>query len=154
MDSINWKRELHATNGTICIETFHYEFLENTLQTGLQERLEEHNVVISDIPSAELIEFLKEFGEKIKLDKLIGDIIKAIRAKGYQHSTLKDLYSGFKENPVVKIGIRMADPILKRYEQHLFSNKEIDFDTMISESRISLNNRAIKSKGIIERYNF
>jgi DNA helicase-4 len=58
--SMEWKRELHAANGTRCIETFSYEATEGTLLEGLDARLREVGVAYNPLTVDELLELLKK----------------------------------------------------------------------------------------------
>lgn len=138
-DDMNWKREIHKSNGTTLIESYSYEMSEGVLFDNLTKNLKSAGVIlnpkspeeiwqiISEAAKDEVSSFITLFGTFITLMKSnnysIGDVIN--RSNQTQGQFFKDRNALF---------IEIIKPIFERYENHLRERNEIDFSDMINKA--------------------
>ena len=144
LESIDWKRKLHQKKGTICIETFSYEYSENTLLTNLKNKLLRHNVIFRQLTKAELHELLKdsiEDNKNNKFTKLFTTFLN--HYKSNMHS-LDDLKLKAKESERTTLFLKLFEFIFNEYQKFQKRNNCIDFDDMIVKALENIENGKYK----------
>ncbi len=142
--SINWKRELHRTKGTVMIECFAYERMRGELLSLLEKKLRERNVELRPIPASEIWRNIEENNSGNPLTgiaELMGTIITLIKSNDYtmvkdgERSFIKlsDSEGGRLLN-MKSVALELAYPIYEEYQRELKKNDEIDFNDMINKA--------------------
>jgi DNA helicase-4 len=136
---IRWVRDQCSKDGSVLIETYSYEMLEDILYEKLKFNLESHGIVvqpksqeeiwkiISDSARDEAGSFITLFQTFITLMKSNNYSIEAVKLKN--RTTSGGLLA--RRNDVF---LELVDPIFKAYERHLSSRGEIDFSDMINRA--------------------
>jgi DNA helicase-4 len=133
-DSMEWKRKLHAENGTVMVECFAYEKREGTLQENLARQLEANGVKLQPVSPQELWKQVAEEGESI-LDgvvELFETVINLQKSNNYTIEDLRRKNVDSSNQRMISDLLWLLEPIYKAYEQYLKSHGEIDFNDMIN----------------------
>ena len=77
---MDWKRGEHEKYGTRLIETFHYEYSEGCLLTGLYEKLTQAGVQFNPRSPDEMLDTLREFGAIRDLTPLLADLLRRFKS--------------------------------------------------------------------------
>ncbi|MDN2662643.1 UvrD-helicase domain-containing protein [Psychromonas sp. 14N.309.X.WAT.B.A12] len=132
------KRALHIECGTTLVESFHYEWVEETLTSGLEKQLKELNIEFNPINSEALFEQLKESGKIANWSELL---LKALASIRVERLDAEGMFERF-----TKLGIAqpqkytsLLDALHVSYVQQLQEQDAIDFDDMIIRSIESIN---------------
>ncbi|WP_151900427.1 UvrD-helicase domain-containing protein [Sulfurimonas hydrogeniphila] len=141
LESMKWKRSLHKEKETICIETFSYEYTENTLMTNLKEKLLRYDIVFRKLTREELNELLKDPIENNKFVKLFTTFLN--HYKSNMHS-LDDLKLKAKDSERTTLFLKLFEFIFNEYKKFQERNNCIDFDDMIVKALESIENEKYK----------
>lgn len=130
-----WKRRVHEKYGTRLIETFHYEYTEGCLLTGLQEKLTEVGVQFNPRSPDEMLDMLREFGAIRDLTPLLADLLRRFKSNlPRPDQPWKEIVQGGDLSSVQQQALKIVVPIYERYETFLKENEHIDFDDMIGKA--------------------
>ena len=124
------KRELHRECETILIETFHYEWIEETLHQSLKEKLIRHGLRLSPIPYGSILKKLHEEGKISIWSELF---LKALQAIRVERLTKNDIIARLNKDKLSNANkiTNLLDDLHQAYVQELISQNSIDFDDMI-----------------------
>lgn len=127
------KRLLHQTYGTELIETFHYQWCENTLLSDLSNQLTQHNIQFTPLSAEEMLGWLRDQGAISKWGKLLKNALAAIRTENLDST---GIYNRLIKHHIYKPKRyqKVLDDLYKAYVTHLSENDSIDFDDMIIQS--------------------
>jgi len=128
--SIESKRALHKEQGTRLIETFHYEWKEDTLLSGLDEKMQAHGIEFSPLDPSEIFEKLNASGQISLWSKRLLDCLKAIRTERLDKASLLQRLQNSKIMKA-KLWADVLDDLLSAYVLELKTQDRIDFDDMI-----------------------
>ena len=128
LESMEWKRNLHEEKETICIETFSYEYEDNTLLTNLKSKLLKYNVEFRNLTQAELLDILKEPIEDNKFAKLFTTFLNHYKSNMHNLNDLKDKAKGIERTSLF---LKLFEFIFNEYKKFQERNNCIDFDDMI-----------------------
>ena len=134
LESIEWKRELHAEHDTVLIETFSHENEDGKLTERLAAKLNEHGVTLSPIPADKTFAILEEQGRIDPFTRLVATFLQ--HYKGAQLST-EELARRAAKAPNrlrAKAFVTVFKPIFQLYEAFLNRQRQIDFNDMISKA--------------------
>lgn len=133
-DSMEWKRKLHAENGTVMVECFAYEKLEGTLQENLAQQLEANGVCLQPKSPQELWKQVSEEGESVLdgLVELFETVINLLKSNNYTVDYLRLKNVDNSNRGAIEDILSLMEPIYNAYEQYLKSHDEIDFNDMIN----------------------
>ncbi|MEC6881862.1 UvrD-helicase domain-containing protein [Photobacterium piscicola] len=135
--SLEWKRQLHASNKTTMLELYTYQLKRGQLQLLLAAALDEHDVIRSPIEIDTLFQQLKEAnssqwqGFVDLLQRFLGLYkegqfdIDLVRSK---------LMKGGYDVERTQAFLDIFEPVLIAYQEHLASTECIDFSDMIAEA--------------------
>ena len=134
LESMEWKRKLHAKHGTVLIETFSHENDDSKLTERLAAKLAGHGVTLSPIPSDETFAILEKQGRIDPFTRLVATFLQ--HYKGAQLSTEEIAKRGAKAPNPLRAGafVTVFKPIFERYEAFLNRQQQIDFNGMISKA--------------------
>ncbi|RYE59149.1 MAG: hypothetical protein EOP48_01830 [Sphingobacteriales bacterium] len=139
LDGVAWKRALHLQNGTTMLETFSYEMSEGTLFTNLEKQLLDDGVRIKRKSPEEIWKIINQSAHD-EIDSFITLIRTFLMLKKSNNYSVEDL---FKKNKSTEgkfnrkrneLFLEIVAPIASRYQSHLASRKEIDFNDMINKA--------------------
>ena len=136
--SIASKRRLHVEMKTRLIETFHYEWKEGTLLSGLNEKLTGAGVELSPISPEDLFEKLNTSGKISEWSKRFLDCLKAIRIERLDKLALLERLQNSK---ILKAELwaDVLDDLRLAYVSELKNQDRIDFDDMILKAIDAIN---------------
>jgi DNA helicase IV len=128
--SIEKKRELHIECGTTLIETFHYEWCEDTLLSGLKEKLTEHGIVCNPMHPNDIFKKLNDQKALSSWSDLMTKALGAIRVERLEQS---EILARFKKSKIQqpKKYSALLDALHQGYVKELQHQNAIDFDDMI-----------------------
>lgn len=134
--SINWKRELHKTNGTVMIEAFAYENFEGTLTSLLEKKLKEKRVVFMPISQEEIWKKITEDNKNVLdgLVQLIETVINLMKSNRYDIDIMRNKNASAMGLTEITYLLDLILPIWNSYNNHLQVNCEIDFNDMINSA--------------------
>ena len=129
-ESMRKKRALHAECGTVLIETFHYEWIEDTLIDGLKTRLAEQDVSFKPLNPDDVLQKLRDEGRIADWSDLLKKALQAIRVERLNQASIN--------GRLEKAGISQAkdfaellSALHESYVKELREQNAIDFDDMI-----------------------
>ena len=129
-DGIGQKSEIHRLNGTVLLETFHYEWCEGELYASLERQLREVGVTFKPRSWAEIHERLNELKRVSQYAEVFDGAISAVRLERLSH---EDILARFKkaEYKNAEYFYPILTHLLDKYIQVLRDAGEIDFEDMI-----------------------
>lgn len=144
IQSVHWKRGLHAEKGTICIESFSYYNKNGMLLSKLSKNLQEHGVEFNEVNALDLYELLcsrqnnQQFEEFVKL---ICSFINLFKSSGYSGTDFDRLTHENRiseNNPFLRkrteLFFEIVRPIYEFYQASIAKERKIDFNDMINEA--------------------
>jgi len=137
LESMEWKRKLHEEKETTCIETFSYEYTENTLLTKLKNKLLQHDVVFRKLTKAELLDLLNEQIKDNRFSKLFTTFLNHYKSNMYDINKLKDKA---KDTERTSLFLKLFEFIFNEYKKFQERNNCIDFDDMIVKALENIEN--------------
>ncbi len=147
IETMHWKRNVHIQNETTCLETYSYEFDDNTIFSKLEKSLKEKGVIFKKMTPDKIIESLKSiyngqnFKSFINLIRTFLSLYKARYENVFEFDNLKN--SNFKnqyEKERTILFLDIAKDVYMYYMTYLRNENKIDFDDMILQSTKSLDN--------------
>ena len=125
------KRALHKEQGTILLETFHYDWCEDNLETRLEEQIISAGGELNPIVDDELFEALKESGQISERATILLECLEAIRVEGLSND---EILSRMTERGVSnrEIWAKILTKLHDDYRAELVRQNTIDFEDMIS----------------------
>jgi DNA helicase-4 len=132
--SMEWKRRLHEQNDTILVETFSYEkqLGGNALTNRLMEKLRALSVVPSPIPPEEVFKKLSEQGRVDGFTRLIQTFLKHFKGSQISKEDLLLRAENSRHRLRSIAFVEVFSAVYDLYEGYLATEKEIDFEDMIS----------------------
>lgn len=131
-ESMAWKRQLHASNGTTLVETFSFEKQEGTLLGNLERKLAEKGVVFQPIPNDQIFQRLNELGKVNPFAQLLCTFLNLYKSS---EKTIDQLQNSIDENDNrAKLFLEIFRDILNDYNNYLSERQEIDFNDMIAQA--------------------
>lgn len=141
IESIQWKRQIHRQNRTVCIETYSYEFKNGAIFSNLQKRLKQYNVEFKPLGQTEILDALnkiylgQEFVSLLNLISTFLSLYKSQYSDSESFELLKSRPLGSEyNNQRAKLFLDICKGIYEYYIKALRSENKIDFDDMILQS--------------------
>jgi len=131
--SIENKRRLHQECQTTLLETYHYDWLENNLESRLSELVLGVDLKIQPKSSTEIFATLKKMGV---IDKSAKSYIKAMRAIRVESLDSENILKRLNDNNIVNADkyTKLLTELHNSYKSELKNQNRIDFDEMIIKS--------------------
>lgn len=146
VEEMDLKRQSHKTFNTKLLETYSYYSKNNVLLEKLTEMLKNENVVFKprDIKQiySRVVKNDKHFGKEIT--KLIETFINLTKSRNLNYDSIKELFLDHNtaSNKFMlqrqEIFLKFSLEILKKYDNTLRENTEIDFNDMINQATDSI----------------
>lgn len=135
VSSVEWKRDTHAENHTILVETYSYEKRDGVLTSGLKKKLESRGVKFNPIDDDQLFESLNKCGYVSEFGKICATFLNLFKGKGVSLDEFKSsLVVGGDQYERILSFLNVFAPIYEIYQNQLQSSREIDFHDMIHEA--------------------
>ena len=155
--NISWKRSIHQQYQTTCLETYSFEFDEGNIFDKLEKQLKEKGVKFNPLSDKEIFNALESIyeGQSFKsFINLIRTFLSLYKAKYRDVSGFNELMNfRFKNNYEQKragLFLSIIKDVYQYYMDYLKKEGKIDFDDMILQSTIELDNTSnFKYKYII-----
>jgi len=139
--SMNWKREIHRSNNTICIETYSYEFNEGKIFDNLKKRLLEKGVKFNPLSQIEVFNALhsvyngRNFSSFFNLITTFISLYKSQEKDDSGFEMFKhQLMSTQYETNRAQLFLDICKDIYNYYIDDLRVLDKIDFDDMILQA--------------------
>lgn len=134
LKSIEWKRQCHAENDTILIETFSHEHDAGELIENLAKKLAAHDVTFSPIPPADVFSVLEEQGRISPFTRLVATFLQHYKGSrlSFQEVTRRAAKTGDRLRSEAFLDV--FKPIFLRYQETLSRQGQIDFNDMINKA--------------------
>ncbi len=155
--NISWKRNIHQQYQTTCLETYSYEFDEGNIFNKLEKQLKEKGVKFNPLTDNEIFNALESIyeGQSFKsFINLIRTFLSLYKAKYRDASGFNELmnfrFNNKYEQTRAEIFLSIVKDVYLYYMDYLKQEGKIDFDDMILQSTIELDNTSnFKYKYII-----
>lgn len=132
-----WKRALHASNGTICLETFSYQAQEGSLLEDLARALDIAAVPRTVIQGELLLAQLQEKQlQQVRLT--LKSFVTQWKERANAHDSLSSIYAHDKY--LLKHAVPTLSRFIELYEHDLKSNRFIDYSDMVLDARKEIEN--------------
>lgn len=125
---MEWKRNVHASHGTVLIETFSYERQEGCLLTALAEKLAPH-VTCNPRPLETIFDRVVELKHVDNFTRLLGTFLRKYKSGGYSIQGCENKADTIKISQRAKAFLTIFEPVYQEYQKHL--GEQIDFEDMI-----------------------
>ena len=135
--SLEWKRQLHASNKTTMLELYTYQLKRGQLQLLLAAALDEHDVTRSPIEIDTLFQQLKEANSSQwqGFVDLLQRFLSLYKEGQFDIDLVKSkLMKGGYDIERTQAFLGIFEPVLTAYQEHLASTECIDFSDMIAEA--------------------
>jgi DNA helicase-4 len=127
------KRALHIECRTTLVETFHYEWVEETLTSGLGKKLKHLGVEFNPINSEQLLEQLQSTGKIANWSDLLLKALASIRVERLDYDSMLVRFQRANISQPQKYTV-LLNALHEAYVQELKEQDTIDFDDMIIRS--------------------
>ena len=138
---VEWKRETHEMQKTKLIETYSYQFDEESIYSELAKKLKEHGVTFHPLPSEEVDALVeKAFNPDRDLDIFI-QYLQHVKTNNISISSLRKQLKKSK-NKRASLFLKVFKPIYEAYIEYLQQSDTVDFDDLLYQGaeQITQNN--------------
>ena len=146
-ETIDWKRKCHKKNKTILIETYSYEQQEGMFISNLEKKLKKEGFLFQRRPPEDVWELIKNNSQKDHDDflELLRTFLNLMKGK---NKTVEEIEkeNQNKANKRNILFLKILKPIYKQYENHLKTQKQIDFNDMINKATYYVAQEKYKKK--------
>lgn len=142
LEGIRWKRGIHAQNRTKLVETYSYYARDCVLYDKLRELLVAEGVQFKPVDEEKILSQVKKNNQSFgkEMIQLLVSFINLSKSSNLNYDELIELYTA-KDRSISsyylerqRIFIQFALPILKKYDEMLRLDGEIDFNDMVNLS--------------------
>ena len=134
LNGIEWKRQLHASRGTVLIETFSHERAAGVLLPSLDRKLAAHGVTLRPLSGRDVFAILADQGRIDPFVSLVGSFLQHYKGGLRSISDLPVSALPRAQAPRARAFLAVFRHVLDRYEDALRSAGEIDFNDMIARA--------------------
>jgi len=137
-EGIQWKRKVHEENGTICIETFSYQFKDGSFEENLIKTLKSQGFLIKPLTEKEKWTLIQEnaYDEVESLIALFNTFLSLYKSTNITYEELQNkikIKSGFEKQRCIYF-VALFYPLYQAYEAMLKRKQQIDFSDMINQA--------------------
>ena len=145
LEGIEWKRATHAKYGTVCIETYSYEFHDGQIFDRLKQRLENHGVEFKPMTQEEIMNAMHDIyaGQDFSsLINLISTFVSLYKSKyrdedGFDALRRQTFISDYEKDRTLAF-LDICQKIYHSYFETMRAEHKIDFDDMILQAADAL----------------
>lgn len=131
LEGMEWKRKVHAENGTVLVETYSWERSEGRLLDALAEKLAPH-VTIQPRPAAEIYDRVVEMGSADGFSSLIGTFLRQYKSGGYRIEECGAKADKLKMGKRAQAFLTIFGAVFAEYQKRL--GDRIDFEDMVNRA--------------------
>lgn len=134
---LEWKRELHESRGTQMLELYTHQLQKGQLQSALETGLEVYGVIREPVDVNTLFERLKTDNESQwrGFIDLLQRFLSLYKEGRYTTDIVRSEFdAGGYDIERSEAFLRIFEPVLTAYQEHLGGSECIDFSDMISEA--------------------
>lgn len=139
---MEWKRQLHAANGTTLIETFSYEKVEGKLLENLKEKLAPH-VKLRPLAPDQVFGTLETMGHVDSFTQTLGTFLRHFKSAGSTVAHCEARAASLADVLRSRAFLKIFDAVIKAYEARL--GDMIDFEDMIARATAHVESGRFKS---------
>jgi len=139
---MEWKRQLHAANGTTLIETFSYEKVEGRLLDNLKDKLAPH-VTLKPVAPDQLFTTLAAMGQVDAFTQTLGTFLRHFKSGGSTIARCEARAASSADVPRSRSFLKIFDALIDAYEARL--GDMIDFEDMIVRATAHVESGRYKS---------
>jgi DNA helicase-4 len=125
---MEWKRQLHATNGTTLVETFSYEKVEGSLLDNLKTKLAPH-VTLRPVPADQLFSTVAAMGQIDAFTQTVGTFLRHFKSTGATMARCEARAVSSADVSRSRSFLKIFKTLIEAYEARL--GERIDFEDMI-----------------------
>lgn len=147
VNGMKWKRNIHTLYSTDCIETYSYEFSDGIVFDKLEEELKKRGVKFNPLTNEQIFNALHSIYEKKSFKSFINLIrtFLSLYKATYRDDSAFELLANSEfrsayERRRAKLFLEIVKDIYLYYKDYLESEGKIDFDDMILQSIVELDN--------------
>ena len=140
--TMEWKRQLHAANGTTLIETFSYEKVEGKLLDNLKDKLAPH-VIFQPVATGQLFTTLAAMGQVDAFTQTLGTFLWHFKSSGATIARCEARAASSEDEPRSRSFLKIFDALIDAYEARL--GDMIDFEDMIARATFYVESGRYKS---------
>jgi DNA helicase-4 len=131
LEGMEWKRKVHAENGTTLIETYSWERSEGRLLDALAEKLAPH-VTIKPRPADEIYDRVVAMGAVDSFSSLLGTFLRQFKSGGYRVEDCSEKATKLKMGRRAQAFLAIFTAAFQEYQKRL--SDRIDFEDMVSRA--------------------
>lgn len=128
---MDWKRKVHATNGTTLIETYSWERSQGRLLDALAEKLAPY-VTLRPRPADEIYDRVVEMGSVDSFSSLLGTFLRQFKSGGYRIEDCAAKAKKLKMGKQSQAFLTIFTAVFQDYQKRL--GDRIDFEDMVSRA--------------------
>lgn len=132
--SMKWKRNLHRSHETDLIETFSYQRREGRLLSSLEQALLERGVTFAPVSARERLDQLRSSSAYDRFSELIAVFLGHFISNGEDRSALMSRSRASSNTERANAFLRIFWPVCERYEHHMATANEVDFESMLRDA--------------------
>lgn len=132
--AIAWKRDAHQHYQTRCLELSYAQHKQGRLISALEACFNAENIDVEQLPDEAILDSLRESGRITLLANLFSQLVGLYKAACLDASLEKNVIANSADPKQTAKALVLLKPILSRYQTHLTSYGEIDFEDMINKA--------------------
>ncbi|WP_425044674.1 UvrD-helicase domain-containing protein [Primorskyibacter sp. S87] len=129
LESMDWKRQVHAEHETVLVETYSWEREEGRLLEALAKKLEPY-VTLRPIPDIEIYDRVAEVGVVDSFTSLMGTFLRHFKNGGYRVEDCSDKAQTLKMGKRAEAFLKIFGAVFREYQSRL--GDRIDFEDMVN----------------------
>jgi DNA helicase-4 len=134
LQSMEWKRRLHAEHGTPLIETFSYEKASGKLTANLAQKLESLGIQLSPISTEKVFEVLEQQGRVSPFINLNATFLNHFKGSMLSIDEVEARSVKQSDATRARAFLQIFARIYELYQKHLSDDGLIDFNDMIAKA--------------------
>jgi DNA helicase IV len=131
LESMDWKRQVHAEHETVLVETYSWEREEGRLLDALAEKLAPH-VTLRPIPDIAIYDRVAEVGVVDSFTSLMGTFLRHFKNGGYRVEDCSDKSQTLKMGKRAEAFLKIFGAVFREYQSRL--GDRIDFEDMVTRA--------------------
>ena len=146
LEGIKWKREIHNKYQTKYFETYSYDFYDEDIFLKLKEKLTKFGVKFNPLSKDEIMSCYNSIYKNVNFKSLITliktflNLYKTRYSDSKKFEELKNLkFNNIFLQKRTRLFLNICEDIYDYYKNYLFEENKIDFDNMIQNSAICIN---------------
>ena len=128
------KRQVHAENGTVLVETFTHERAEGLLIRNLEAKLAAQGVELTPLPRERVFAVLEDRGRIDPLIRVLATFLQHFKGSRLSLEEVRQQARSLEDEGRAAAFVTVFGPIFERYQETLARAGEIDFHDMISRA--------------------